>query len=66
MNDVLTDEQKAEYSAENTYCPFCGSNDVSQRGIDNEDGVIVCDVECDECEETWQEIYTFSSVCAYR
>jgi len=51
---------KKEFINNLNLCPYCGGNDISTIERNADYDFIWDDVHCDNCDEDWQEIYTFS------
>jgi hypothetical protein len=62
---ILTPEQKTLYlESHGGVCPFCHSSDISGGSVDIEANIAWQEVTCQEpeCGETWQDVYTLTSV----
>lgn len=61
---ILTAEQKRAYLNEDSanLCPFCRSAEISGGAIDIEGREAWQTVYCGECGQSWQDVYTLSSV----
>jgi hypothetical protein len=61
---ILTPEQKRAYLEENgaNLCPFCQSPNISGGHIEISGREAWQEVGCVACGETWQDVYTLSSV----
>lgn len=60
----MTKEQAAKYLADPTRCPFCGSEAVAVEAMHDGDTNAHQNFRgrCDECLETWVEVYKLESV----
>lgn len=41
-------------------CPFCKSTNTHINDTDYDAGTISQDIECDDCNATWQHVYTLT------
>lgn len=43
-------------------CPYCDSKEITATSSDFDDDYCWRNVACDDCGETWQDIYTLTDV----
>lgn len=60
----LTQAQKGKYvnEARGGCCPFCGSHSIAGEEWDCNAGESWQNVSCDDCSETWRDVYTLKYV----
>lgn len=59
---MLTNEQKLKYEKNPNICPYCGSEDIYVGEKDIDGKTIVVNIECEECEKEWNDIYEFDRI----
>ena len=59
---VLTKEQQEAYNSDPSKCPFCGSTNFDGQRIQVDGNTAWQDVDCNDCGESWTDIYTFSGI----
>lgn len=59
---ILTKEQKEAYNADQSKCPFCGSEDINGGHMEVDGGSTWQEVDCNKCGESWQDVYTYSGI----
>lgn len=64
----LTKEQKEKYIASGETCPFCGSPDIDQKGmegtegVNEQQGVFTQRIVCTSCKAHWVDVYKLIDV----
>ena len=62
----LTNKQRARYIEHGgARCPFCNSTDITGRSVEIDAGGATQDVSCEDCSETWWDVYTLTGVDNY-
>jgi transcription elongation factor Elf1 len=41
-------------------CPICGSGDIASGTLQMYDKMVWCTVECEDCDATWNEVFSFT------
>lgn len=58
----LTDEQKEAYLKDNLKCPHCRSEQIEGGPTMVEGNEAWQKMGCNECQKSWQDIYTLSDI----
>ena len=59
----LTEKAKTDYVNGNyNSCPHCGSESITGGHIEADDNFCWRPVNCDDCEESWTETFTMTSI----
>lgn len=61
----LTAEQKEKYIRNDSFCPFCESDDLDSGRMETDSHGAWRDVSCNDCERSWQDQYTLTNVQSY-
>jgi len=60
---MLTDAQKKKYvDSQGLNCPYCNDGDLEGGCMQGDGNWITMPVTCDNCNKTWQEIYTLTGI----
>lgn len=67
LQNIPAENIKAKVSeyvqAGGSFCPECGSRNITCRGDWNADGLLVTTtVDCDSCDHEWGEVYTLTDL----
>lgn len=59
----ITYKMQQDYiDSEGSACPFCASDDIEGAGVAVESGIATQRMFCNDCEESWEDVYTLSNV----
>jgi len=58
----LTKKQQKEYIGSNHKCPYCHSTNISGWRIETDDGEAYQPITCNECEKSWNDLYTLTGI----
>jgi len=59
----LSDEQKRKYlSIGGVLCPYCGSDDIQGESMEINEGEAAQEVNCNDCDGQWYDIYALIRV----
>lgn len=59
---VKLEKAKADYLQSPNHCPFCDSEDISAGKEFPESGTLYQEVDCNNCNETWTEVYKLVTI----
>ncbi len=66
MGKKLTEAKKIAYLKNPDLCPHCKSYNISAGDMEYGTTSAFRDVQCNECDEKWEEVFTLSSVQAIK
>jgi len=58
----ITKKIKEKYFNDIERCPFCGSSKLTGDGFDAGDNQVWREIDCDDCNESWREIFTLTDI----
>lgn len=58
----MTKKQKEAYLKNPEKCPYCGSTVISADPMEVDEKHAWREVECSNCQETWNDVYTLTDV----
>lgn len=61
MENKLKSIKKTYLQKQGVVCPYCGSGNIGEFDHDY-DSVIVCDIECFDCDKQWRDYYELHDV----
>jgi len=61
-HNVATGIDKNKYISSPTVCPKCSSQNLSVSGKHFDCNYCVCNIICDECRSSWDDIYTLTGI----